>query len=494
MRLSDSIRFYAATDVGSVRDHNEDNFLVDKKLALFVVADGMGGHAAGEVASALAVRIVHEEIKQRDASSSRTTSPARRARARSRTKDILALLEHAVQRACARIHEEAQADAAQARHGHDALVRCSSSATQGFIAHVGDSRIYLLARRPHPAGHRGPHRLQRAHQAREAHRASRSRRSRRRTPSRAPSASTSASRSTRSSSRSSPATSSSSRATASHGYIETHRRARAATSRTRTATPRPRRSSSSPTSAAARTTSPPSSCASARRATTDDDARPAPRPEARRPREDAALRAPQRARAPPRHAGRRGARLRRRDQVVIREGDAATSSSSCSPGRCASSRGEQVLTRPRRRASTSARWRSSAACPRSATVTADRAARSSSPSAAPTSSRSSARSTSSRSSCSGSSSASSPTASTRRQRAPTARSRSSPPRTSPTHIFPVDVDDIAVGALDAAVGDARRVRHRAGAGGRRRLRRLRARQDAAAGGPRRARRWPWRRR
>ena len=38
MSLRDSIRFYAATDVGKVRDHNEDNFLVDKKLALFVVA------------------------------------------------------------------------------------------------------------------------------------------------------------------------------------------------------------------------------------------------------------------------------------------------------------------------------------------------------------------------------------------------------------------------------------------------------------------------
>ena len=38
------LSFWAATDVGRKREHNEDNFLIDKKLSLFVVADGMGGH------------------------------------------------------------------------------------------------------------------------------------------------------------------------------------------------------------------------------------------------------------------------------------------------------------------------------------------------------------------------------------------------------------------------------------------------------------------
>src|SRR5690349_10457671 len=48
-----SVSFGAATDVGRVRDHNEDALLA--KPSIFVVADGMGGHAAGEVAAAMAV-------------------------------------------------------------------------------------------------------------------------------------------------------------------------------------------------------------------------------------------------------------------------------------------------------------------------------------------------------------------------------------------------------------------------------------------------------
>ena len=49
------------SDTGRVRDHNEDNYLVDKKLSLSVVADGMGGHAAGEVASAGNNRPTHRK-------------------------------------------------------------------------------------------------------------------------------------------------------------------------------------------------------------------------------------------------------------------------------------------------------------------------------------------------------------------------------------------------------------------------------------------------
>ncbi len=108
MRLSDSIRFYAATDVGKVRDHNEDNFLVDKKLGLFIVADGMGGHAAGEVASAIAVRAVHEEIKREKELLDDYAAGATGA-SKVTTTDIVAHVEHAEQRASSTSHEEARA-------------------------------------------------------------------------------------------------------------------------------------------------------------------------------------------------------------------------------------------------------------------------------------------------------------------------------------------------------------------------------------------------
>ncbi len=137
----DAIRFFAATDVGNVREHNEDNFLVDKKLSLFMVADGMGGHAAGEVASAIAVRTIHEEIKRERDLLMDFVAGARGA-SRVTNKDVLALMEHAVQRACARIHEEAQADP-QKRGMGTTLSALIVLGTRGFIAHVGDSRIYM---------------------------------------------------------------------------------------------------------------------------------------------------------------------------------------------------------------------------------------------------------------------------------------------------------------------------------------------------------------
>jgi serine/threonine protein phosphatase PrpC/CRP-like cAMP-binding protein len=133
------IDFWAATDVGRTRDHNEDNFLVDKKLRVFVVADGMGGHAAGEVASSLCVRKVREavaenrELIERFASGDRSVDRA----------EILRLLERAVQASCSAIYERAKREPEKRGMG----TTCSLlmlAGDRGFIAHVGDSRIYLM--------------------------------------------------------------------------------------------------------------------------------------------------------------------------------------------------------------------------------------------------------------------------------------------------------------------------------------------------------------
>src|SRR5438874_4408964 len=100
------LSFWAATDVGKKREINEDNFLVDKKLSLFIVADGMGGHASGEVASHLAV---HEFRNAVDAGKD-TIERFSKGDATVRPQDILTLLENAIQSAGYAIYHKGQAE------------------------------------------------------------------------------------------------------------------------------------------------------------------------------------------------------------------------------------------------------------------------------------------------------------------------------------------------------------------------------------------------
>ena len=134
----ESLRFWPVTDVGRVRDHNEDNFLVSKKLQLFVVCDGMGGHAAGEVASSIAAKTVQEVISQQR---EMLTQFEQGVGGASRT-DILRLMEQAVQQACNAVFQEGQRDETKRGMGTtlDALLILGE---RGFIGHVGDSRVYL---------------------------------------------------------------------------------------------------------------------------------------------------------------------------------------------------------------------------------------------------------------------------------------------------------------------------------------------------------------
>lgn len=133
-----NLRFWPLTDVGRVRDHNEDAFLVNKKLNLFVVCDGMGGHAAGEVASNLAARTVSDALgAERDA-----LVEFEQGHGGTTRKDVLRLLEASVQQACSKVYQTGQVDETKRGMGTtlDSLLVIGS---RGFIAHVGDSRIYL---------------------------------------------------------------------------------------------------------------------------------------------------------------------------------------------------------------------------------------------------------------------------------------------------------------------------------------------------------------
>ena len=139
---SAEIQFAALTDVGRQREHNEDNFLVDKKLGLFVVCDGMGGHAAGEVASALAVRTLHEELKK-EADLIRDYAEMKTGGSKVSKRDLTNLLEFAVNRASNRVHAEALKDSKKRGMGTTIVVLMLVGG-QAFILWVGDSRVYHL--------------------------------------------------------------------------------------------------------------------------------------------------------------------------------------------------------------------------------------------------------------------------------------------------------------------------------------------------------------
>ena len=137
------IRAVAQTDVGRVRQKNEDAYLVDVPLGLFVVADGMGGHSGGRVASDLAVQTISASIKaQADflASAPSLESPVS-PQAWDEAPHARCLAD-AVREAAATIFAAAQADIELTGMGTTVtavLIRHN----QAFVAHVGDSRCYL---------------------------------------------------------------------------------------------------------------------------------------------------------------------------------------------------------------------------------------------------------------------------------------------------------------------------------------------------------------
>lgn len=130
---------YGVTDVGCKRDHNEDYMLVDEQLGLFMVCDGMGGAAAGEVASQHCAEVVHGVVRQGEqlirAFQGDRSSENRRALCR--------LLEDAIQTANAEIYEMSAQDPSKRGMG-TTIVLLVVAGENAVAAHVGDSRIYLL--------------------------------------------------------------------------------------------------------------------------------------------------------------------------------------------------------------------------------------------------------------------------------------------------------------------------------------------------------------
>ena len=125
---------HGASDVGRRRERNEDAFLVDHDLALYVVADGMGGHVGGGTASKLAVATIQRYLQDvRDEEPGALASPAL----------LGARLREAVETACRAIYGMAKAEPALSGMGTTVTATLVSGRTVA-LAHVGDSRCYLV--------------------------------------------------------------------------------------------------------------------------------------------------------------------------------------------------------------------------------------------------------------------------------------------------------------------------------------------------------------
>jgi serine/threonine protein phosphatase PrpC len=132
-------RSAACTDVGMKREHNEDSFLVNEDLGLYVVCDGMGGHAGGETASRLAVQTIERELlSARLRAQDPFASDAALA-----DSPLATALREAVEGACAAVFRTSRANPELAGMG----TTCISLLVNGgraIVGHVGDSRAYLV--------------------------------------------------------------------------------------------------------------------------------------------------------------------------------------------------------------------------------------------------------------------------------------------------------------------------------------------------------------
>jgi protein phosphatase len=127
------------TDIGVVRKNNEDNFGFDTRAGIFVVCDGMGGQAAGEVASKIAVDTVLGYFREENKRSGAEVL----GREIAEVSELANALANAVQLANKAIRAASSQDSGSAGMGCT-LVAARVEGNLFSIAHVGDSRIYLI--------------------------------------------------------------------------------------------------------------------------------------------------------------------------------------------------------------------------------------------------------------------------------------------------------------------------------------------------------------
>ena len=136
MSAAGDIIISALSDRGKERLLNEDTILTDAASGVVILADGLGGHKAGEVASALAVAVTHEQILQ-----GLTDADGRRTRGETGASSVSRIAEQAVVHANSAIHEKSQQET-DCRGMGTTLVACIFHDDLVTTAHVGDSRLY----------------------------------------------------------------------------------------------------------------------------------------------------------------------------------------------------------------------------------------------------------------------------------------------------------------------------------------------------------------
>jgi len=138
MKIDEALEIVSQTDSGMVRSHNEDNVASEPACGLVVLADGMGGYNAGEVASGIAVSVVATEVRQRLLDESPTDIDD----ASGEELGVLLLREN-IQKANASIFHASQSQPQYAGMG-TTIVSGLFYDNRVAAAHIGDSRMYRL--------------------------------------------------------------------------------------------------------------------------------------------------------------------------------------------------------------------------------------------------------------------------------------------------------------------------------------------------------------